>query len=58
MRDDMLVDAEGRSVTQRSEPCGDFALTLPMGMDDRISDALGIPKIKHGELDPKTGREL
>lgn len=40
---DRYVDLAGRPLDGRYEPCGDFALTTPWGLDTALSRALGIP---------------
>lgn len=42
---DGYVDENGVSLRRASEPCGDWALSSYRWLDDRISDALGIPRV-------------
>jgi hypothetical protein len=39
------VDEFGEPVGTRTEPCGDWGLVSYRWIDDRISDALGIPRV-------------
>jgi hypothetical protein len=40
-----FVDETGAELPQRSEPCGDWGLVSYRWIDDRISDAIGIPRV-------------
>lgn len=42
--DGVYLDERGRRLLQRSEPCGEWGLASYRWIDDRISDALGIPR--------------
>jgi Immunity protein 26 len=39
------LDEQGRPLAHVAEPCGDWALASYRSLDDRISDALGIPRV-------------
>jgi len=44
-----LLDETGATLPQRVEPCGDWALSSYRWLDDRISDALSIPRAPSGD---------
>jgi hypothetical protein len=42
---DRFLDQKGRSRSTKSEPCGEWGLVSYRWIDDRVSDALGIPRV-------------
>jgi hypothetical protein len=40
-----FVDEAGRTLAHRTEPCGEWSLVSYRWIDDRVSDALGIPRV-------------
>ena len=41
-----FVDEHGLQLKNRSEPCGEWGLVSYRWIDDRVSDAVGIPKVQ------------
>jgi len=40
-----FVDETGRTLAQRTEPCGEWGLVSYRWIDDHVSDALGMPRV-------------
>jgi hypothetical protein len=50
------VDESGGTLDQRFEPCGEWSLASYRWMDDRISDALRIPRVPQEDELPNRNR--
>jgi hypothetical protein len=53
--DGVYLNEQGAKISKRLEPCGEWGLVSYRWIDDRVSDALGIPRVPLNERD-RSGR--